>query len=827
MASSSSSSSSRTFATYQPPVLDEQWLTEAERNATGLDASSYLLTNSFIQTVASGQLVPDKVLQAFSLSDISGFAATVVDNWQDVFTYNSGVCACIVIGFMMALIMPLAGLGWLWGRKRGQCGSQHKQHRSSWSDRVQRQLSLTCFVVFWAFSLWGLVWHFTASGIMNQGVNKLPANMGKVSMDVQRFMNNTVRSITHWTDVNLNEDYRAAFLRGLDELGDNLESILVNDIVVNSEMDIVAGYGQYTAEACQDFQSTNQSEMVTIIERLDQDLTPIEANLELFLGDTEAWTVVQNNCDQVGCDLVSSSFDRLVINKELIGEAQPIRDVPALTAEDYEALERATEFGTMQRALLNPMGKEFVINNQDLLQAILEPMQEFAENETAELRQVVANLQFNDDSFEDDIRDMIDSWYDAAYYSFMIPGYLLTIILFVYLVALILGLSAPVGSKRRKLGAKAMCGATASYFMVAIFFWVLTTVLFAIGVSLQKLGCDTVQDPANSNLSPYFENEVNEKIRQALNFSSLYENKTWDLPELLSECQDGKDLYELLYLDQIYDVKLLRKWRDVISPQETIDIINPILQQTVDDCAYSLSVPDEYQDLNDQIDHIDDLMSPVTEFVRLFNGQNNVDKIFNRTNLMEMLDYLREIQDSLANEADKAKLESLIELGTEINEDYTTFVSGPFTYARTYAYEYNEKYSYGQYILIWRKNILTLVEDASWAITPSGYFALVNQLDEDFVQCVETFEWFVEYSIDYMDHNVGVCTPLYDVLTAGVNYACPDVVDPFNSLWSGVGVMLVSFVPLLISACFVEGIFRRTRAPFHPYVVSIKSMITD
>ena len=175
--------STRAFTEFSEPVLDENWLTDPEPVTTGLDASSFLLTDWALKAVAGGRLLPLWLRSRFDLDDISGFSSALVDNWQEVFTYNWRVCFCVVFGLVMAAVTPLVGGLWCLGRKRGRFGSRSKGWKSSWEDRVQRQLALTFFVVFWSFSLWGVVWHFTSSGLLETGVKNLPQNMDNVVTD--------------------------------------------------------------------------------------------------------------------------------------------------------------------------------------------------------------------------------------------------------------------------------------------------------------------------------------------------------------------------------------------------------------------------------------------------------------------------------------------------------------------------------------------------------------------------------------------------------------------------------------------------------------------
>ena len=105
---------------------------------------------------------------------------------------------------------------------------------------------------------------------------------------------------------------------------------------------------------------------------------------------------------------------------------------------------------------------------------------------------------------------------------------------------------------------------------------------------------------------------------------------------------------------------------------------------------------------------------------------------------------------------------------------------------------------------------------------------LEEELVEDYEDCLALFDWFADYSVSYLGEDVGECTDAYDIYEvkmellmsllcylliplstqAGINYSCYQLVEPLNSVWSGMGLILVAFVPMLACAVKIEGVFR-------------------
>lgn len=82
----------------------------------------------------------------------------------------------------------------------------------------------------------------------------------------------------------------------------------------------------------------------------------------------------------------------------------------------------------------------------------------------------------------------------------------------------------------------------------------------------------------------------------------------------------------------------------------------------------------------------------------------------------------------------------------------------------------------------------------------------------NYEDCLNILDGFARHSTDFLTLEAGACGPAYDVYESVVNYGCFEIVDPLNSVWSGLGAVLLFFVPLLVAVWHIEVTFRSVPA---------------
>ena len=110
---------------------------------------------------------------------------------------------------------------------------------------------------------------------------------------------------------------------------------------------------------------------------------------------------------------------------------------------------------------------------------------------------------------------------------------------------------------------------------------------------------------------------------------------------------------------------------------------------------------------------------------------------------------------------------------------------------------------------------LQLVKDAKTDLTEPGEVQdlIFNEVDKVINSIIGTGDEFVDYVLDYVQNKFANCSPLADVYDLTENTICYQFLNPFNGIWTGVGLYLILMLPILILSCALEPLFRRYSKP--------------
>ena len=723
---------SRAFVTYHPPVLDNDYLSDPTRNTTSLDGTAYVLTDAFLNIVFRGHMLPQEILETFDLQNVNVFIDTLLEEWQTVFTYNWRICFCIVFGFLMTLLVPIGGIIYCCMHCRGKCGARGRPSRSqSWGSSVKRQTAITFFLVFWCFSLWGMIWHFTATSYMGDGVRSLPRDIDYVVTDMQRFINNTVKETYHLKTVNYDLDLRNGFGMGMDELAGHMEDLQTDQLYSRScKIDYLVDVPVLAQEIVLKFENQNQSDIVEKLEYLREEIKPVDTAVSDLL-DANEWTYILANCDPY-CDVINELLNNVEVDKKYISDPELIRNIQYDQA-DKDALERFIPVGQYYGEQIEPLGEDFVNTNRELFVEILDELDDFIVSETSELTEVIENMIFEMPNVDENVEDIFETWFNVAFYSFLIPSILLMIILVVYLIGFMVGFFARTGSPAKKKAATTLYAGNVSYLSLAFIFWLMTTLLFVSGGMLQELGCQTLEDPEESDLYVMFEEDINEALRRALN-NSKFDNITWNLPQLLYECEDGKGLYELLHLDEVYKMDLLKEWRDHVDTSLLSESVQAAFNETILDVASKYviidpTLPEALEPANTKSDPI------YFDYVMVFFDED-VSSVIDIENLVQLEDSLVQLQTNTSDQALKTDLDVVIQKNRNLLDAIEVF-NGPYTEVSEFTMiymeevEYHKKWIFKHVDSYFQEGHYGYIDDSDTCILEVAMPFFTEELDED------------------------------------------------------------------------------------------------
>ena len=110
---------------------------------------------------------------------------------------------------------------------------------------------------------------------------------------------------------------------------------------------------------------------------------------------------------------------------------------------------------------------------------------------------------------------------------------------------------------------------------------------------------------------------------------------------------------------------------------------------------------------------------------------------------------------------------------------------------------------------------LELVNNAKASLTEPGDVQdlIFDEVDTVINSTIATGDEFVDYVLDYVQNKFADCSPLANVYDLTENTICYQFLNPFNGIWTGVGLYLILMLPILILACALEPLFRRYHKP--------------
>ena len=808
------------YTAYSSPQLDTDYMSNSTRVPTFLDNSGYIFTDWFVGKVTQGPFLPQDILETFDLDDIDVFVDELLSNWGTVMTYNWRIAVCVIFGFVMTLLVPIMGIVWCHKHRRGKWGGDKHGHpdvyHKDWSSSVKRQTVFTLFGLFCAVSVWGIIWHFMADELMSRGMRTLPENIDYIVQDTYTYLNNSVAQADHWRDVNLEVELLQNYEASLNEAKDTMEAVK-NDIDTTwLHFDRVEEIPVLLYNVSLDFVDHDQDELVYNLKVYISAVDIIEQETLNFTTDP-VWDTIMDGCAG-DCGEIWTLLNQTFVNQTLIPNVTAIENI-VINQTDFDNMVRFKSDSAVVRHELDVLGGPFVEQNLDLYNAVLDDMKTYFHESTEEFYEVMYTMLFEDPEVDESISEQWDKWFEVAYYTFMIPGMILCVVLLLYFIGFFVGIFSHVESENRVHAARLTAGGTAMFYILALLLWFVTSLLFISGVAFQELGCQTFEDPANSDLYVMFEEDINEELRDAFaNVTDGFANTSWVIPEMLERCESDDSLYVILHVDDVYDVKSLRTWRSEANTAEVGQILSDSLNDTLDDVMSKLVFEDE--ELMDYMLDYQQRMYPIVEYTHQILYVD-VDAVIDSNNIDELNNLLEEMSKDPANAAIRADIEMAQKLCHSYNGSMNAFQYQNAIF-RNYTVAYMNRMVYAYQTVYERiDDVFANIFRAQYILPNIDYF-LFDALAEEYEDSLNTVDGFAEYSVVLLEEELGRCLPFYDIYLAGINYSCYEIVDPINNIWAALGLILLCFVPILFCAVFVEKIFRAVKPEQTLFMLDMK-----
>ena len=165
----------------------------------------------------------------------------------------------------------------------------------------------------------------------------------------------------------------------------------------------------------------------------------------------------------------------------------------------------------------------------------------------------------------------------------------------------ILGACGSVGGSYRKGGKNCLCGSNSILLFSGFFLWIITTILFLLGGVSDKLICQTLEDPVNSEIYDATNEALNTLFHDALGIEEL-NNITFSYDKIIESCgnPETSSIYNVFDLQYVYNISDLKNWKETFEINQTIETAKTEINRGITDLVDDLKInPETEQKIRD------------------------------------------------------------------------------------------------------------------------------------------------------------------------------------------------------------------------------------
>lgn len=799
---------------YSRAWVNKSYKAKEEFNPRGME-HLYFITNLFLNLVHRDREVPRELeslvaqeLQQVDLDKKQGMriVSELEANWDVLLIHYIGLVALVVLGALIVVVMPLAGLFFACCRCAGRCGAQ-EPHYDKKRDPCKRATLGTLLAIIVVVILLGLVCSFVSNARMEEGVQSLPKKWAVSVHDTKLFFNNTDNEVQNL----LVRNYR------------ELESVLYNKLDSSGEL-VKSELARVTKAVAID----NLTAIASSLSVIKQDLGEIKnttiqlqdqtSNLRSGLEDVASrLKELYNSCESLPeCrQLITKYADKLTINNDfdqLPNVESKLQEVSDLIENDIEIVVKrgkrsfdsiATEIqNKVQTSIPEIKAKIVDVGGQledaaEKIHRFLQPVDlsesqepnSYPEEPNTYLRQINAYLRV--------MQDGINEYAMYRYWGSMGLCILLLVITLCFTLGVVFGCCGrrpdEASSCHKSTGASwLMCGVGLTFLFSAVIM-TCTTVLFVVGSASEILVCDPLRDPMHS--------EVFSIAADFSNLEQLYPpGKAPKLTEIISKCHRNLSMHTVLSLDNIEsNLAKLQDYKNRLNLHEKIAQLKRDIRVNTNVVILSQNAKEQLWDLANSSVADKDTWTYYTDIL---------EKKVLTIDLMELAALLNQTAGGHHQVSVKLKNGALFLEG--LQRWVTSIGSLTRDLKRTTA-RLNEHLKFNKTSL--REAIVDLISQAEFAqyyLQVNGsqeVTELVERFSEDFLADVDEYVHHVQTAVE---NDVGRCGPVSTIYNATTSAVCKDIMYPFNGFWASVGWVFFFFIPAMILAVHLSSLYRKT-----------------
>ncbi|XP_067672731.1 prominin-1-like isoform X2 [Haliotis asinina] len=744
----------------------------------------YDMVKGFLRTVQPKKITELKWLNVTDL--IKGRFPAEMTEWKNYTDYLVGFAVCLAVGILFCIIMPIVGCCFCCCRCCGKCGGRKKE-KDPKRAKCKRVSYCTILLIINTVMLAGVVCAFVTNDLIhrylrNENNHGLAGRLGQALTGFENYVADTM------------DDVQARALGAFD----STRASLVKEIntTASSAVDRVADLVNASSLIKQ---ATDLSKNVN---ETQKDLTDVASYLGSLQSDgthlTTQLKIIKDNLTAAcasGCNQLNFSQYETDANFTGLNNLSSQATKVAQSLDMKKFIDQAE--GTLDQAKQNASGEV-----QDQIKASVDKLDDIRSSIKKQIGDF--RTQFNQTTkFASDAMKSLNETttpsmlkiYDYVWYAGIGVSSVYLLIVLCYYLGVLFGIcgerpgyDAPCCNKG--IGANFLMAGVGFSFIFSWLLMLLVIVFFIIG------------GPTFTELCRYFDAHnpselkfITDPLSQQFNLSgTLYGNPSvkFDLVQVLDDCKQNKAVYQALKLENVFNLSSLINLNEVDA---TIDKI----------AAQNFTLPAVSLISDDLKTSIDDFGRSGLDTIDFTSFDTQTSKKLTATNLTEAAGQLRTAADTTTNQTLKAVLIANAQALEQLDTDYVRNMTSNVN-----------KLKMALDSLKTHRNIQDLTVDlvanlnASQSTFNSRRNGLVKEVITNLTSTLKsTTRSTVDGLIDTVENNVGRCRPLFDSIYQVTDSICVAGLNPLNGLWFSWGWCIFFFIPCIIFAVKLAGLYRR------------------
>lgn len=815
--------------TFSEPNTTNKYNSSSSFNPLGM-GHLYYVTNYFIDLVVKKDLLPEGSKKHFVSLLRSAVGPPVVNgiirfdgryteedqfylDWehlQPLLSYHAGTLAVIGVGLLFALVMPLAGLILCCCRC---CRSSRRPRTEKHRDGCKRLLYGTLLAAVATIILFGVVCAFVTNAYMENGIKALPRKLTTALDDSQLYFNNTQLEVQTLLETNYDE-LQQTVMKSLNSCGSVLTNKFANisNAVVLSNLTALVNDLPVVKMELKKTQELTKSLQKNAVE-LQSELSDIRAHLEEMLKNCSKKTACENALTSQNIQNLNTTadfqklLDRYFPKLPNITESlDAVEDL--LNGDIMNNVQKGTEYFKQIMEDINASVNKSKPDIENTMKDAGDAIEDKAKKISSLIQKLNNNINENiRKPIKNDLQKGID---DFSRYRYYIDISVSSVVL-VVLLCMTLGLFYGFCGKRPDAMFNEDCcnkGTGANFLKLAV--WVMflfSTVLmlvtlanFVIGIILQRAGCDTLQNPADSQMFAIIDKHVD----IARMFPSNSSNIT--LSSVVMSCHMNESLFGVLRVLDSVNIEEIKNFSEKFQIEKKITDLKDSIKINLNFDILDEGTKKDLQKLKD---------SPLNTIN--FTAFSSVlgDQIV-EANVMELAKTLNETADNLSKNTGsviKNIQASLREYSAQLVNLQNTLIN---TMSEQVKDLINTTTSLQEHLKFNHSSLSDAIDSLLKEVTlaqenldtqgAQEIQQLTDSLINEFVSYIHNYETRV---VHFTVHELGRCGPVSKAYNASVVATCDEILRPFNGFWASIGWCLLLFIPAIIISLRLMSLYHK------------------